>query len=246
MIRIPIFVAALLLAAAVASAQPAFDVASIRKVDQGASPGPSRTRGAVFSMASVTVAGLAGFAYDVPAYRVVGGPDWVRQDRFAVEARAGMEVPVEQMRTMVQSLLGDRFGLRVHREPREIRHFVLASSPDGRPGSSITPCVSPTKPVRSLPPQGAASFVGPCADLSALAAFLTNFLQTPVIDRSGLRGTWDYRLVFVDPRQAAPASPQPIPGLETALREQLGLTLDAGRGPIDALVIDAVHPPTEN
>ena len=246
MIRILMFVAALLLTAAAASAQPAFDVASIRRVDQRASPGPSRTRGAVFSMTSVTVAGLAAFAYDVPAYRIVGGPEWVRQDRFAVEARAAMEVPLEQMRVMVQSLLGDRFGLRIHREPREIRHFVLAASPDGRPGSSITKCVNPAKPVRSLPPQGAVSFVGPCADLSALTGFLTNFLQTPVIDRSGLGGTWDYRLVFADPRQASPASPQPMPELGTALREQLGLTLDAGRGPIDALVIDAVHQPTEN
>jgi uncharacterized protein (TIGR03435 family) len=232
-----------------ALAQDAFDVASVKKVTERPSLSPSRTRGAVFSMTNVTVSGLIQFAYDIGAHEVVGGPDWVRQDRFAVEARASAEVPVERMRVMVQSLLKDRFGLVVHREPRAVRHMVLLpATPEGRLGPGLEPCADPTaKPSRFMPPRGSTSFDGRCADVSALATFLSNVLQTPVVDRSGLAGTWNYRIVFLGPRQAVSASPEPAsaPALETALKE-LGFTLEPGRDPIEAVVIDSIHVPTEN
>ena len=231
--------------------RPAFEVASVKKLDRSASLAPARTRGTVFSMPNATVASLIQFASEVRPFELFGGPDWVRGDRFAVEARASEDAPVERTRLMVQSLLDDRFGLVVRRETREMRYLALvAASAEGRPGPALKPCADPNAkavpPPR--PPPEATVLAGRCSELSFTAGFLAGLLEIPVVDRSGLSGKWDYQMIFINPRIRASAAADltTIPALETALPEQLGLKLESMRGPMPVLVIESVRPPTED
>jgi len=78
----------------------------------------------------------------------------------------------------------------------------------------------------------------------------------PVIDRTGLTGTFDVDLAFL-PDQATGGLPNPGPGLMpapppdavtifTALQEQLGLKLDSDKGPVEVLIVDTVERPSDN
>ena len=85
---------------------------------------------------------------------------------------------------------------------------------------------------------------GRAVEMSALVRALTSYLGqgTPVVDRTGLKGQYDYDLEFTQ----NPLTDSPAPGvtIETALREQLGLRAERQRAPIDALVIESAERPT--
>jgi uncharacterized protein (TIGR03435 family) len=79
-------------------------------------------------------------AYEVRDYQIDGGPDWLGQDYFAIDARADGDATPAEFNEMLRTLLAERFGLRVHREnrPGQVHSLVLAH-PDGQPGSGLTP-----------------------------------------------------------------------------------------------------------
>ena len=76
------------------------------------------------------------FAYNVRSDLIVGGPDWAREDTFQISAKAATDVPLDQIRLMVQSLLEDRFKLVTHVEPREMRFLALVRA---RPNEALGP-----------------------------------------------------------------------------------------------------------
>ncbi len=70
-----------------------------------------------------------------------------------------------------------------------------------------------------------------------------------VVDKSGLEGRFDARLTFdpaITTNSAQPSSDPNLPSIFTAVQEQLGLKLEAGKGPVDVLVIDGAERPSEN
>jgi uncharacterized protein (TIGR03435 family) len=246
------------------TSKPTFEVASVKK--RAAPPvlstfaNPNVTRGATFSMPSATVASLIEFAYSVRDTRIVDAPGWIRTDLFEVQGRAATEQSTEQLRLMVQSLLEERFKLVARREAREMSHFsLLLVRSDGRLGPTLQQrdCRDPaTRPKRPDAPNGA-SQLGGCGTISTLAETASRWMRLPVIDRTGLEGTFDYFLfassedapqvnipgapIFIRP----PADPS-LPSFRDALRNQLGLKLESVRGPVDVIVIDSVQQPTEN
>jgi uncharacterized protein (TIGR03435 family) len=89
----------------------------------------------------------------------------------------------------------------------------------------------------------------------AFLRFLSTTLRTPILDKTGLEGSFDIKLQWrpdigengpFPPSSTAINSLPDGPSLFTALQEQLGLKLESGRGPVDVLVIDSVQRPTEN
>ena len=233
------------------------------------------------------------FAYHLPQdqkLQLFRMPDWTDSERFDIEAKPEGEsrsVPVDEMRLMVQSLLEERFQLKVHREPREMSVYTLAvgnggpkfkPSPD--PAQAITgPSVpsgeprtvqSPFGPVggglTSVPmPRGGliravgSDLVGTAVEMPQLANFLAQQVDRPVIDKTGLKGPFDFKLHYtVDPRaylspggQAGPdvtpptASDPAGSSIFTAVQE-IGLKLESSKAPVDVLVIDSVRKPSEN
>ena len=202
--------------------------------------------------------------------QIASGPSWIDSARFDIDARASSEVVPDVMRRMLRSLLADRFKLVVHTETREQPVYVLSTArSDRRLGPELRESdAACAKEARNFTP---ASPGGPpaCGDfrmsarsLIARGMFMPAFAQVmrervgrPVIDRTGLDAAYDLELEWSSdlglqqaPRGAAGASELTPEGLSlfTALQEQLGLRLQADRGPVDVLVIDSAEPPTAN
>jgi uncharacterized protein (TIGR03435 family) len=247
-------------ALAAQSSEPAFEVVSIKR-NLGSFPvGPEARQGGSFVATFASLETIVRFVYDLPSYRVVGGAEWVRRDRFDIEARAGRDASADDIKRMVLAMLKDRFQLVVRRETREgpIYALVMARS-DKRPGPNLRPsaadCAAPgrgeTMEDRRTP-NGGVSTQRTCAPMSVLVSSLSNALQAPVEDKTTLTGLWDSDLSYTGERrrnvsaEAAARDPNDAPALLTAVQEQLGLRLESARGPIDVLVIESAAQPTEN
>ena len=114
-----------------------------------------------------------------------------------------------------------------------------------------------TKRSARLVVYGDLSFIVDTKSSQSLSAIASMMMGAPVVDRTGLTGTFNVAVSFspegvrpfagefVRPGQRS-AGDQELPSLRDALRDQLGLKLESGRGPVDVLVIDSVQPPTEN
>jgi uncharacterized protein (TIGR03435 family) len=247
-------------ALAAQSAGPAFDVVSVkRNVSSSFPTGPAARPGGTFVSTNITLESIVRFAYDLPSYRIAGGPPWVRTDRFDVEARAGRDVPPDEIRRMVQTLLQDRFRLVVRREPREMALYTLVRArDDGQVGprlrQSAAGCARPegrgATMEERLTREGSQETRRTCAPIAALISTLSSALQSPVDDGTGLKGEWDSELLFASQRRRnvdpAVRDTTDAPALLTAVQEQLGLKLETRRGPVEVLVIESAAVPTEN
>jgi uncharacterized protein (TIGR03435 family) len=174
------------------------------------------------------------------------------------------------MQIMVQALLEDRFALRLHREKREMAVYNLGVAKKGKLKRSEdqTPVVygplggPPTPSKSSSPPRGVSRMLGNSSgvelmaiaiNLATLAGSLQLQVDRPIIDKTNLQGLFDIELRFA-PASAIESVPQPGaavpveggPSVFTALQEQLGLKLQAGKGPVEVFVIDHAEKPSEN
>lgn len=244
--------------------RPAFEVTSVKKVDQAPAfgAGQNTQEGGLFRRAGTTLQSLIQTAYELRDFQVIGGPDWMRSDLFEITARAGAgDVPMSDMRLMLQSLLAERFRLIARREQREMRFFaMMPARADGRLGPYLhqvkdrVDCTSARRSQleagRPKPVTGFA-MVSFCGDLSNLASGASRSVEMPIFDRTGLTGMWMADVYFApEPvgssvRLAGDADPNLV-RIEIALQEQLGLKLERTRGPVDVLVIESVQQPSEN
>jgi uncharacterized protein (TIGR03435 family) len=224
-----------------------FEVASVKSnLSESTSWSQGMRKGGAFVATNVTFVRLVSAAYGVDVLRVVGGPDWVRDSRFDVNAKAAHELPNETLRLMLQSLLAERFKLVAHTEQREtpIYSMVLARS-DGRLGPNlqrVNDCAEARsrKPAESPPPS--ASGASGCGPIAVIASAASRLLGTPVVNNTGITGTFAYSLFYST--EAINVADLDVPSVPTALREQLGLKLEPARGSVDVLVIESVERPT--
>jgi uncharacterized protein (TIGR03435 family) len=173
---------------------------------------------------------------------VAGGPAWLDSDRWDIVAKAPS--PDAPMLPMIRSLLADRFKLVWHFEQRVRAIYTLSVSRDGRLGPWLRPGAGDQ--TTSLGTSGAVT--GRNITLRQFSILLASAVGTPVVDRTGLTGTYDVDLKFtqaLSSRPGADLSPD-VPDIFTAVREQLGLRLDSTRGPVEILVIDSVERPAED
>jgi uncharacterized protein (TIGR03435 family) len=251
-----------------------FEVASIRPSAPGGPPisgttiNANRLRGT-----NVTLLGLIRSVYFgdglISTEQYVGGPDWIRTDRWDINAvaAAGTTPTRAQFNDMLRDLLVDRFKVRVRREQRELPVFaLLIARDDRRLGPKLTsvtvdcatyknaferlqtPLREPGKPLQaatcdtliSSGPDGT-RVTGRAVEMPELAQMLTSYFSAPVLDRTGLSGPHDFDFNFVsDPLRASNTDGVT---LETALREQLGLRVERQRAPVDVLVIESAERP---
>lgn len=245
--------------------KPRFEVASVtpaKSLKPSRAPVPRVQPGGRFSAGLATVESLVSFAYDLKPYRIAGGPDWVRRDRFEVSAKAETDAPADQIRLMVQSLLEDRFNLVTHIEQREMPlQALVRTRSDGSVGPGLVRIDGCSPEVvnelrRTFPGKYPAPIGGgvtsSCSSmgLTGLADFLSVGRDVPVIDATGLKGSFYYTIrsqfTLVTALFGVYNNDPNLPALSTALQEQLGLKLEPRRGPVDVLVIDSVQHPAEN
>jgi uncharacterized protein (TIGR03435 family) len=158
---------------------------------------------------------------------------------FEIDARAGTTATIDEARAMLQSLLAERFRLRVHREPRETPVYVLTAA---KGGPKKTACTNPEAP--SVYTSGRLLSCRPTLPMGRVAQLLGRETHRPVLVDTGLTGPDVFELYWL-PEGAEPQPDSP-PSLFTAIQEQLGLKLEARRGTVEAIVVDHAEGPSAN
>jgi uncharacterized protein (TIGR03435 family) len=261
-------------AAASPESKTAFEVASIKPSDPTArGTRVSVTPGGRFTTMNATLKSLIREAYDVRESLISGGPSWVGTQGYDIEAK-GAELGVtedalrkmteeqrkpytDQLRLRLRTLLTDRFQLRVHWETKELPLYELVIAKNG-PKFPAAKTDNPNLGLSVRGEAGQATITGNRMPLSVLARTLADSVGRPVLDKTGLTGEFDFKMTYApDPMQqlAGPKDggadrPAPAasdgPSLFTALQEQLGLRLEAQRGPVEVLVIDSAEHASAN
>jgi uncharacterized protein (TIGR03435 family) len=218
------------------AARPKFEAASIKPSSttnfRMVRPLPGRLE------ADAPVRLLMQNAYTVQPFQIVGGPDWIGSTRYQVEAKADGNANRAQLFLMLQSLLEDRFQLKIHRETRELPVYTLVAARSGlklpSPKEGACDTVGPDAPPdwaggQMRPPQQGQPPLAHCGNVTvALASsgarmqggnipmqefvrMLSMVLDRSVIDKSGFTGLFDLRLDFL-PDETTPPLPAPPPG----------------------------------
>jgi len=229
---------------------PSFEAASIKAPDPaGIGAIDLRFFPTRFVATTVTLSQLIEQAYGIEAREILGGPDWVRADRFDVTATSGDEVSVERMRLMLRALLAERFLLQLEREERTGTIYRLTArnvrglNPPARPDerSLVSTMRNDSNGFLSY------DYVGRNATVGALALRLSQQLRAPVIDETNLTGNYDFRISFAYDEPFGGLQPDPnVPTIFTALENQVGLKLVADKGAIPVHVIRRVSKPSAN
>jgi uncharacterized protein (TIGR03435 family) len=213
----------------------------------------------------VTLRQLILVAYGVRAYQIVEGPDWIQTARFDIAAKAPDNFDPRQTNAMLRRLLEDRFRLVVRKEMRRMPTYSLEWVGGGRkPGPGIrtpSPRCDDLEPLRPNMPASPAECQGGIGSavgwiylrrgpLSSFVAFLDVETGRPVIDRTGLTGTYNIDLKWSpEPRALFAEIPGGVPdfgggvSIFTAVREQLGLKLQTADDDVDVLVVVRAESP---
>jgi uncharacterized protein (TIGR03435 family) len=215
-----------------------FDVAAIKRSDPSHVGAQTFFQpGGKFAALTAPLKSLVCFAYQLREHQVAGGPGWFETEPFDVTAKADEHASYDQLRTMVQTLLADRFQLKFHRETREQPIYALVLAKNG-------PKFQEAKAAGiGVGIGGWGRLKGNGADMATFASALSGRLGRSVVDRTGLKGLYDFLLTWTPDEAQAD---NPGPSLFTAIQEQLGLKLESAKGPVEILVVDRAERPSEN
>ena len=240
------------------SAQPEFEVATIK-------PSSPDARGRFFTMPGVnrfearnhTLKECVAFAYNVTPALIPGGASWIESERFDIVAQTpGKSKPSEeQVRLMFQTLLADRFSLKLHHEQKLMAGYDLVVGKNGAKihESTLGPEKPPSMLIQPSPPY-ATMLPARNVTMKAFAAFMQRVIvDRPVTDRTGLDGRYDFNLEWlVDGSTQAGSNRPPLPPEAYSKPdifgavEQLGLKLESTKAIVEILVIDHVEEPSAN
>lgn len=214
-----------------------FEVASIKpRVDIAQKAGVEETPNLV-RLENLPLSAIIGSAYGVPDFQLIA-PDWTTRTRFDIEARPPAGYTSAQRQPMLRNLLADRFKLQVHREKRSVTGYSLRVAAGGHK----LPVATGT---RGFFTARAGLISGTSRTVAELVNPLTSMVGGPVVDETGLGGSYDLKLEWTPDAVAAAAGPEL--SIFTALREQMGLRLEPSKVVVEVVVVDRVErTPTEN
>jgi uncharacterized protein (TIGR03435 family) len=222
-----------------------FEAASIHRIDpkEGSGPSGCTTSPGLMRCANVTLKRCIVGAYAVLPDQVLGGPDWIDADRFQITGRSTQPLGDKGLMAMLQTLLADRFKLVLHRELRPGETMVLEVAKNG---PKLEPACSVRHSWENMHDHMAASKT----TMGEFAEILSRNFNLPVVDRTGLTGTFNFTLRWHPdeadalPRDEAMATLRSEVSAEIA--KQLGLTLKFQKMSIQMLVIDHAAKPAED
>lgn len=215
---------------------PAFEVASVR-INEPFLGHDNRWQGKIetspesLTMRKVTWYDMLTWAHGITMPQIAG-PDWFELETYDIAAKAGRPAEKDEMRTMLQTLLAERFKLVCHREARETAGLALA---EAKGGHKMKAPASEDQPSVSMP---------------EFAGIIGHELRVPVADMTGLKGRYYFTFAILRPyfeefRKTVPFDP--VGAFQAGLQKEMGLKLESRKAPIEVLVIDRVEKkPAEN
>jgi uncharacterized protein (TIGR03435 family) len=239
--RVAVLLVAVAAAVSVAAQSKAFDAVSIKRNRTAALASDTNTTPGRLSLVNVTMLSVVLRAFGVMGPQIVGAPEWLTSDRYDILAVTGDGAALTDVsrREYLQQLLAERCRFTFHRETREIRVYALVPAKDG---PKVVARAGPGEYAMRVQPadDGRLRLRSTRGNMARLAEILTGQVGELVIDETGLTGEYDFTLEW------APALNESAGGasLFTAVVEQLGLRLESGRRPMEAIVIDLIERPT--
>jgi len=238
----------------------AFEVATIKPTDPDSKARLIRMQSVNrFYATGFTLQALVAVAYSLTPRAISGRSAWTDSDRYDILASTpgDMQPNLDEQMAMLRKLLTDRFQLTFHRESKELPVFAITVA---KGGPRLKPSASPPGALPELinviypEEKGGVHVMLPArnATIPQFAAMMQRtVLDRPVVDQTGLSGTYDFDLEWTpDENQFGGSLPRSVestkPSLFVAMQEQLGLRIEATKGPVQALVIDRVERPSEN
>jgi len=231
--------------------RPAFEVASVKAmlVDDPKSDYVPRRSGDRITFHNASFSTIIAWAYHLTnaEYQLVATPtEKILWDDYDIQALAPGAPNDDDLRLMFQTLLEDRFQLKVHREEREMAAYDLVLA---KGGSKLV--ASPPRDFKPGIGFGSSSswaafradgkhLMGKSASVDEMVVVLTRQMGAPVRNRTGIAGTYDFDLAF---STGVDGADKPV--LVTAIHD-LGLNLEKTKGVFEVLVIDQLEKPTSN
>jgi uncharacterized protein (TIGR03435 family) len=232
--------------------RPSFEVTSVKPVSRDKLTGPGRLRYSPrgIDFANVPLGWVIGEAYGVGYNRISSSDQRIRDMFFAPEgtasffdiaAKADHPVPKAQIRLMLQTLLADRFALRAHRESRVQLVYKLTV---GKSGPKLSEAAAEGEPACSFGPSG---FVCSNVEMTRFSGMLSTLMDRPVLDSTGLTGSYDFTLKFLGSQEGKTAIVEWLSSSIFAdIEKQLGLRLEPDKGPVEYLMVDHAEKPNAN
>jgi len=231
-----------------------FEIASIKPTKPGNRPGGIKPKpaGQGYDAQGASVRLMISLMYRMPIQHITGGPAWLDNDLWDVEAKADKAYNIDDLHTMFQNLLADDFKLKFRKELKEGPVYALTVD---KSGSKMKLNDSPQDfeiPIRG---GGQGAFAGKRVPMEYLCYFLGQVLRNDdrqVIDRTGLTGFYDFTLTFqpdLPPgfdKANLPPELLDRPSIFEALKQQLGLKLEAQKGPVPYFIIESAEKPPAN
>jgi uncharacterized protein (TIGR03435 family) len=238
---------------------PAFDLADVHPSAHVINPymRGGVLRGGRYDVRTATMVDLIAAAYSVDNEKVQGGPSWLDTDRFDISAKAPTKTPPETVKLMLQTLLADRFALKVHSDSKSLPVYALTLG-KGKPklresgGSAPSRCQFVPQNTAPSPIQ---SMAFSCQNRTMeqfahdLHDFAGDYLSNPVVDQTGLKGNWDFEIKWMFRGARAPATAAGTEHISVfdAVDKQLGLKLEASKLPLPVVIVDSANQkPTAN
>jgi uncharacterized protein (TIGR03435 family) len=223
-----------------------FEVASIRlhpgTITFSSDPAISGSR---VTGTAITLVDMLTYAYRVKYDQISGGPNWANVDHYDLAAKAEGDglLGEDAARAMFQTLLADRFKLKIHRETRDLPVYALVVGKNGPKLKNSSPEADGNGLVTASY-TGLIHMVTARGTMEGLARQLSNTAGRPVVDKTGLTGSYAYSLDWL-PADRASGSDSEAASMFTAV-QQLGLKLESTKAPYEMLVIDQAAKPSEN
>ena len=226
-----------------------------------------RMDGAQVRIGGLTMRDLLATAYRVRLYQL-SGPEWIATERYDINAKLSAGVSPEKLPEMLQSLLADRFGIRVHRDKKEMPVYALLVAKGG-PKLQRADIDEKDCPEASLNALGPVSTSTPIPDvchafnggmgrglysrassISDLAAYVENWTERPLLDKTGIKGLYRFETKGWQPTMgpSVDTGSSAVADRPTVFQifEALGLRMEAQKGVVEVYVIDHIEKPSEN
>jgi uncharacterized protein (TIGR03435 family) len=243
-----------------ADANPGFEVVTIKPSDPSRQGKGFGFNGTHFRTINTNLNDLIAFAYGLHSKQIVGAPDWFGTELFDIDGVP--DVPgrpsLHQMELMVQKLLPDRFALKFHHEQRELPVYIITVANGGPKMAKTT---AGPNDQQGFGFRGLGDLIVRNMTMAEFATWMqSGVMDKPVVDHTGLKDKYDFTLKWTPdesqfaqfrgsvniPPPAAGDNPNAPPSLYTAMPEQLGLKMEAGKAMDDVIVIDHVEKPSPN
>jgi bla regulator protein blaR1 len=268
-----------------------FEVATIKPSNPNTLGVTFRNAPGGLNISGATLSLLIQQAYDVREFQITGGPGWIHSERYDVAAKiergnapadsgniTDQRKGMEQQRERLRNLLAERCRLKIRRETKELQAYVLMPAKGGpklKESKLDDPAQDPNGDKGGQSPRGPflrvgrGQIIGQSVNLDFLAQMLSQQLGRPVLDKTSLKGAYDFTLEWTPDQGQAPGlgsggpggsltgkepprpdNPAPAessgPSVFAAIQEQLGLKLESQKAPVEIIVIESIEKPSEN